>query len=159
VTQVQLPVIRRQVLGDLLEARVRALPGTPVLTVFRGEAGDPPVKTHADESEDASRRVASYVVVFDGTGPMDIEAGLGRCGEQLRWTPQVTVAAGFTDDCIDAVDRVCAWLYGWSPIVPGVAAGPLEPPPGFDPGPPRPDRTVTPIRFFVPLLWRLDLTT
>jgi hypothetical protein len=98
-------------------------------------------------------------VVFDGTGSVDLEPPLQPCGEQLRWTPQVTVAAGFTGDCIDAVDRVYAWLYGWSPSIPQVSAGRLEPPPGFDPGPPRPDRTVQPIRFFVPLQWRLDLTT
>jgi hypothetical protein len=158
VTQVQLPVIRRQALGDQLEARLDALPGAPALTVFRGEAGDPQVKQTGGQ-DDPSGRVAPYVVVFDGTGPTDLESGLAYCGEQLRWTPQVTVAAGFTGDCIDAVDRVYAWLYGWSPVLTGVAAGRLEPPPGFDPGPPRPDRTTQPVRFFVPLQWRLDLTT
>jgi hypothetical protein len=36
VTQVQLPVIRRQVLGDQLEEHLKALPGAPAVTVYRG---------------------------------------------------------------------------------------------------------------------------
>lgn len=164
---VQLPRIRRQLLGDQLQARLEAMPGVPAVTVFRGEAGDPPVKTDADGVEDPSGRVAPYVVVFDGAGATDLEPSLGssvgdderRGDEQLRWTPQVTVAAGFSEDCVDALDRVYAWLRPWSPALAGVAAGRLQPPPGFDPGPPRPDRTVAPIRYFVPLQWQLDLTT
>jgi hypothetical protein len=41
----------------------------------------------------------------------------------------------------------------------GLSAGFLEPPDGFDPGTPRPDTTVTPVRFFVPTSWQLDVTT
>lgn len=158
MTQVQLPLIRRQVLGDELEQHLMALPGVPPVTVYRGEAGDPPVK-QTGGTDDPSRRVAPYVVLFDGTGSIDIEAGLERGGEQLRWTPHVTVAAGFSADCVDAVDRVYAWLCYWSPSLPGVAAGQLEPPPGYDPGPPRRTAGVAPPRWWVPLQWRLDVTT
>lgn len=166
MTQVQLPVIRRKVLGDLLVERLVALPGSPVVVVYRGEVSSRGRRPLVDGSTDppmlAQPRgaVAPYVVVFDGTGAVELEAGLARCGEQLRWTPQVTVAAAFPEDCLQTVDRVHAWLYGWQPAVgAGVAAGLMVPPPGFDPGPPRPDRTVSPVRWFVPLQWQLDLTT
>jgi hypothetical protein len=163
MTQLELPRIRRKVLGDLLVEHLRALPGPPTVTIYRGEVPDhpPKLKTAAGD-DDASGRVAPYAVVFDGTGPTDLEPALQRCGEDLRWTPQVTVAAGVPTDCIQAVDRVYAWVCYWSPSIPGVAAGEMEPPPGYDPGPPRPDRTLPsewPPRFFVPLQWQLDLTT
>lgn len=152
MTQVQLPRIRRKVLGDQLFGRLEAMPG-PAVTVYRGEVPDgPPTLPDSD-------RIAPYVVVFDGTGPNDLEPDLAGQNEDLRWTPQITVAAAFSPDCTQLVDRVFAWVHRWSPVLTGVAAGPLVPPPGFDPGGPRPDRTVSPIRFFVPLQWRLDLTT
>lgn len=172
MSQVQLPKIRRKVLGDQLEARLLLLPGAPVVTLYRGEVsaagrrppvagdpGQPPLLLDALGNPDPSGRVAPYVVLFDGTGPTDLEPDLAGMNEDLRWTPQTTVVAGFSPDCAQLVDRVCAWIYRWSPSLPGVAAGRLETPPGYDAGPPRPDRQVSPPRFFVPLQWRLDLTT
>lgn len=164
MTQIQLPTIRRKVLGDQLLAHLRAMPGAPVVTIYRGEVPThPPVLKQTNGSDnDASGRVAPYAVLFDGTGTTDLEPALQRCGESLRWTPQITVAAGFAPDCIQAVDRVYSWACYWSPSIPGVAAGQMEPPARFDPGPPRPDRTLPsewPPRFFVPLFWQLDLTT
>lgn len=167
MTQVQLPRIRRKVLGDQLLQRLLALPGNPTVAVYRGEVSKTgarpqlPVDTrsHPPLMPDVPDVIAPYVVLFDGTGATGLEPGLGYCGEDLRWSPQVTVAAGFAEDCLQTVDRVCAWLYRWQPVISGVGVGVLEPPPGFDPGPPRPDRTVTPSRFFVPLQWQLDATT
>lgn len=158
MTEVQLPRIRRQVLGDYLEQHLQAMPGAPAVAVFRGEVVDPPVK-QTDGQDDESGRVAPYVVLYDGGGSIGLEPDLAECGEDLRWTPSITIAAGFSGDCVDAIDRVCAWVYRWSPSIPGVAAGYLEPPDGFDPGSPRPDRTVSPVRFFVSTSWQLDLTT
>jgi hypothetical protein len=153
VTQLQLPKIRRKELGDQLEARLKALPGSPAVTVYRGEVDEHP-PTYPD-----SDRVAPYVVLFDGTGTVNLEPDLAYRNEDLAWTPQITIAAGFSPDCVQLVDRVCAWVYRWSPVLEGVAAGLLEPPPGFDPGPVRIDRTVSPPRFFVPTQWRVDVTT
>ena len=172
MTQLQLPKIRRKVLGDQLANRLAAVPGGPTIAVYRGEVSararwpqvpgsvDPPLLQTSAGQPDPSGVIAPYVVLFDGTGPTSIEPALDPMqGEELRWTPQTTVAAGTTEDCIQAVDRVCAWLKPWQPVLDDVAAGFLVLPPGFDPGPPRPDRTVEPHRVFVPLLWRLDLTT
>jgi hypothetical protein len=153
VTQLQLPNIRRKVLGDQLELRLRALPGPSALTVYRGEVPDhPPTMPDSD-------RVAPYVVLFDGAGPTDLEPDVAGQNEDLAWRPQITIAAGFSPDCTQLVDRVCAWVYRWSPVLEGVAADRLEPLPGFDPGPVRPDRTVSPIRFFLPTQWQLVVTT
>jgi len=160
VSQVLLPPIRRKVLGDQLEARLKALPGPTPVTVYRGEVPDhPPVALDAAGAEDPSGRVAPYVVLFDGTGVPNLEPDLAYRNEDLRWSPQITVAAGWSTDCTQLVDRVCAWVYRWQPVITGTSAGFLEPPPGFDPGSPRPDRTVTPVRFFVSTQWRIDITT
>lgn len=157
---VVLPKIRRKVLGDQLEGRLKALPGLPAMRVYRGEVSKtPPVMLTADGVQDAAGRVAAYVVLFDGTGPTDLETGLQRCGEQLRWTPTMTIAAGFSSDCVHAADRVFAWVDQWTPSLPGVNTGQLQMPPGFDPGQPRPDQKVTPVRYFVSLSWQIDLTT
>jgi hypothetical protein len=158
--QVVLPPIRRKVLGDQLYARLKALPGPTPVTVYRGEVDDhPPLALDAAGQADPSGRVAPYVVLFDGTGTPDLEPDLAGRNEDLRWSPQITVAAGWSPDCTQLVDQVCAWVYRWAPVLEGASAGGLEPPPGFDPGPPRADRTVTPVRFFVPLQWQLDVTT
>jgi hypothetical protein len=161
VTQVQLPKIRRKVLGDQLETRLRQIPGTPVVAVHRGEVpGQPDLAVQlVGGAPDPAGRIAPYVVLFDGTGTTDLEVGRGRCGEQLRWTPQVTVAAGFAPDCAHTVDRVMAWLKDWRPVIPEVATGFLLLPPGYDPGPARPDRQTKPPRWFVPLQFQLDATT
>jgi hypothetical protein len=153
VTQLELPKIRRKVLGDQLEARLKALPGAPAVKVYRGEVPDHPPRMPDSD------RVEPYVVFFDGAGATNLEPDLAYRNEDLSWSPQITIAAGFSPDCAQLVDRVCAWVYRWSPVLEGVAAGMLQPPPGFDPGPVRPDRTVTPIRFFLPTQWQLVVTT
>jgi hypothetical protein len=148
-----LPAIRRKVLGDQLETRLRALPGDPHVTVYRGEVPKSPPRVPDSD------RVAPYVVLFDGTGLKDLEPSLCGTHEDLRWTPSITIAAGFPLDCIQTIDRVYAWVFRWSPTVNGLAFGQLIPPPGFDPGPPRNDTTVSPVRFFVSTSWQLDATT
>lgn len=166
MTQLQLPRIRRKVLGDQLIARLVALPGPPTVAVYRGGVSkqgrrpqdaasvDPPML--GDPTPDV---VAPYVVLFDGTGPTNLEPDLAYANEDLRWTPTITIAAGFSDDCVQTIDRVCSWIYRWRPVITGVNTGMLEPPPGFDPGTPRPDVKVSPNRFFVSTSWQLDVTT
>lgn len=168
MTQVQLPKIRRKVLGDQLADRLLALPGVPTVTVYRGQVSaktrwpqvpgsvDPPLLPNQPA---AAGLIAPYVVLFSGVGSDDLEVALSRCDEQLRWTPQTTIAAGTEADCLQSVDRVSAWLRDWQPVLAGVSSGLLIQPPGFDPGPVRPDQNVKPVRWFVPLQWQLDLTT
>lgn len=165
MTQLQLPRIRRKVLGDQLVDRLIALPGLPTVVVYRGQVSaagrrpqtpgsvDPPMMP------DVPDVVAPYVVLFDGTGATNLEPDLAYANEDLRWAPTITIAAGFVEDCVQTIDRVCSWIYRWRPVVEGVNAGFLEPPDGFDPGTPRLDRTVSPPRFFVSTSWQLDVTT
>jgi hypothetical protein len=148
-----LPAIRRKVLGDLLEARLKLLPGDPTVSVYRGEVPKSPPRVPDSD------RVASYVVLFDGTGPKNLEPSVCGTHEDLSWSPSITIASGFSPDCAQTIDRVYAWVYGWSPVINGLAFGRLVPPLGFDPGPVRPDTTVSPVRFFVSTSWVLDATT
>jgi hypothetical protein len=41
-------------------------------------------------------------VVFDGAGATNLEPDLAYRNEDLRWTPQITIAAGFSPDCAHA---------------------------------------------------------
>lgn len=143
-----LPVIRRKVLGDQLEARLDAMPGPPSVRIHRGRVVNEP---------DGSAALP-YAVLFDGVGRPENEPSLTREGEELAWDPQITVAAAHAADCAQTVDRVCAWLRFWQPVLVGVNAGFLTLPDGFR-AVVRPDPTVTPLRYFAPLPWRLDLTT
>lgn len=152
--------IRRKVLGDLLEAHLTAGlvagPGVPLVSVYRGEVpkGQPP------EMPDAPGRIAPYVVLFDGVGLPDIEPDLGGQNVDLRWSAQMIVGAGFLPDCAATVDRICDLVYRWTPALGnGLAAGRMEPPPGYDPGPLRRNDSVSPPRWWTPLQWRIDVTT
>lgn len=172
MSQLLLPKVRRKPLGDLLEARLVALPGPTPVTVYRGEVtaagrrpqidGDtgphPPLALDAAGQPDRSGRVAPYVVLFDGSGTTQLEPDLAYANEDLRWTPTITIAAGFSQDCAQTIDRVCAWIYRWQPVITGLSTGFLEPPDGFDPGTPRPDIKAAPIRYFVSTSWQLDVT-
>jgi hypothetical protein len=74
------PSIRRKVLGDQLEAHDCArCPGRPRSrsTAARSPTSTPGAEDRAGD-DDPSGRVAPYVVLFDGTGPTDLEPALGR---------------------------------------------------------------------------------
>lgn len=151
--------IRRKILLDLVETRLGLLPGVPDVTVFVGEVPDKPPVLTTPAGPDASGRVAPYVALFGFTGNPVIEADVGDCNTELDWPFQVTCAAAYEADCLHLVDRVYDQLYRWTPVLAGHSFGRVKPPPGFDPGPARPDTQVKPIRFFVPLQWRLPVTT
>lgn len=150
--------IRRKVLGDLFEdhltAGLVAGPGAPKVWVYRGE-----VPSDHQLLPDESGRIAPYVVLFDGVGSPDIEPDLGGQNVDLRWSCQMIVGAGFQVDCSATVDRIYDLAFRWSPAVPGLAAGRMAPPPGYDPGPLRRNDSVSPPRWWTPLQWRLDVTT
>lgn len=148
--------IRRKVLGDLFEKHLRtglvAGPGFPEVSVYRGEVPkDIPLLPE-------SGRIAPYVVLFDGVGRPDIEPDLAGVNVDLRWSAQMIVGAGWQADCSATVDRICDLAYRWSPVIPGIAAGRMEPPPGYDPGPLRRNDSVSPPRWWTPLQWRVDVT-
>jgi hypothetical protein len=120
VTQLQLPKIRRKVLGDQLFARLRRCPGADSGDgVPRRGPRAPAGALDAASGPDPSGRVAPYVVLFDGAGPTNLEPDLAGQNEDLRWSPQITIAPGSPRTASQLVDRVCAWVYRWSPVIPG----------------------------------------
>lgn len=134
---------------DAVMARLATLSG---INWYRSEVEDNPPRLPNSE------RVAPYGVVYPfpaNPGPGGDLAGLA---DDLDYTFQVTVAAGFSSDCEFAADRVHNYLYRWAPTVTGIVVGQFVPPPGYDPGPVRIDRTIAPPRFSVPLQYRLTAT-
>ncbi|AIY17782.1 hypothetical protein GUY44_07140 [Pimelobacter simplex] len=153
--------IRRLLLSHQVDARLRALPvAGPAVTVYEGEIPNPaPLLTMpGTNTPDPSGRVAPYVVHFGGVGTPVVEPDVADSMVELDWPVHLLCVAGYRDDCLDLVDRVHAWLYRWSPVVDGVAVGRLTQPLGYEPAPPRRIDTVQPVRFEVPLQYRLAAT-
>lgn len=155
-----LPAIRRKLIGDQIEALLRTLTD---VTYYRGEVPDAPPLIETDGITDPSGRVAPYVVQFTGSGTpyVNAERDVADTHDDLTAVHQVTCVAGYEADCLHLVDQVDHLLRRWTPTAPGLAFGRLTPPPGYDPGQPRRDNTLqgSPPRYFVPLQYRLDVTT
>lgn len=150
--------ISRKQLADLVELRLRN--GLTNASVYRGEVPNKPPVIQTAGADDPSGRVAPYVVLFTGAGNPIIEASLDGSGRELDWSCQTNCVAGYDEDCGRVVDRVHDLLFHWSPTIDGHAVGWFEPPPGFDPGPVRPQHFPgLPPRFFLPMQWRLSATT
>lgn len=109
--------------------------------------GEPVGKVAADGDGYASK----YLAVFPSPGTPSLEQDMARTGIDLDWLVQITCAGGWVEDVLEEIADVHAALYRWEPTVPGLSCGPLEPPPGFDPGSVRYDRDVVPHRPFIAL--------
>jgi hypothetical protein len=152
--------IRRLLLTQAVDDRLDALPGLPAVKRYDGEIPDPaPLLTIPGSSTpDPSGRVAPYVVSFGGIGRPVVEPDVAQTMVELDWPVHLICVAGFRDDVLALVDRVHSWLFRWSPVINGVAVGHLEPPLGYEPPPPRRIDAVQPVRFEVPLQYRLAVT-
>jgi hypothetical protein len=104
------------------------------------------------------KHVQRYTVLHPWVGNPDIEHDLADVNVQLAWGFQLTVAAAYARDVYDLVNHVDSALYRWMPLVEGYECGRLHPPPGFDPGPARPDTNFTPNRFWLPLQYQTTIT-
>jgi len=141
--------IRGQLITD---AVVQVLQALPSLTVYRSEVPDQPPKMPDSD------RVAPYAVLYPFPGKPGPGGDLAGVSNDLDYGCQITVAAGYSQDCEAAVDRVHGAMYLLSPVVNGVVLGQFRPPIGYDPGPIRVDRTITPPRSSLPLQYRLIAT-
>jgi hypothetical protein len=137
-------------LTTVVDDRLKTLTG---VTVYRGEVPDQPPKL-----EDGSGRVAPYVVHYPFPGKPGPGGDLAGESDDLEYTTQVSCAAGYVQDCEYLVDRVHQLMFRWTPSVAGVVLGQFVPPPGYDPGPVRVDRTISPPRSSLPLQYRLVAT-
>lgn len=146
--------VSRFTLGGLIEARLDGLTG---ISVYRGDVPNPlPVITTPD-GPDPSGRVAKYIVLHTGGGDPVIDRKLSDTGDELTWSFQTNVGAGYDADCADAADQVVDRLHLWQPVQAGYQFGLVRPPFGFDPGNIRPQQIPgMPPRFFLPLQWRLQ---
>jgi hypothetical protein len=141
--------IRAQSITDAVMTRLQTLAG---ITWYRSEVPDTPPRIPNSD------RVAPYGVLYPFPGNPGPGGDLAGLADDLDYTCQITVAAGFSADCEFAVDRTHNYMYRWAPTVSGIVVGQFVPPPGYDPGPVRIDRTIAPPRFSVPLQYRLTAT-
>lgn len=133
-------------LADAAATRVAAIANA---THYRGEIPKtPPTMSPTD------LRVRAYTVLWSGAGgPGDEEALAGGAQHDVDWTFLVSCVAGDVPTVEALVDLVLAQLDGWEPALEGLSTGTCRL--DFDPGPPRPDLSFTPIRFYVQIPFRL----
>ena len=139
--------------GDLTAAAKARLDTVADATKWLGEPDFPlPLVPGSDG------RVRPYVILWPGPGTPSAEQNLTDTSVDLDWLIQITCAAGYVDALQALVSRVDAAFYRWQPDIPGYVCGRFKPPEGYDPGPARLDRTVTPHRPFLPLQYRCTIT-
>lgn len=152
-------MVARLSLYQAVLTRLQSIPGPgPAITIYPGEVPADPALLKNGTATDPARRIAPYAVLFAGAGNPVVQPDLARTADELDWPARLVVAAGYEADLLDAVDRVHAWLFRWTPAIAGIACGQFEPPAGFDPSIRRFDQ-IQPVRFEMPLEYRLVATT
>lgn len=145
-------VVSRLTLIKAVEDRLANLPVTSPPT--RGYLSKP-----VDVPElDSAGHVQRYWVLHPFFGLPGSEHDLADTVIDLDWTFQITVAAGFPRDAYALATRIDELVYRWAPDIEGYECGRCQPPPGYDPGNARPDDSVKPTRFFLPLQYRTTIT-
>jgi hypothetical protein len=118
------------------------------LDVYDGEPTDVPT--------DAGGAVNPYAALYGGAGTR-FAGGLDGASVDFDWPFQVTAVGGDPNECLWAVDKVCAALLDVQPTVAGRSTWRIYQ--DGEPGPVRQDPpTVSPRRYYVPLLFRLGST-
>lgn len=122
------------------------------VSVYDGEVGSrPPV------IPDRTGRVRPYVVLYAGTGRRSGDDDLADVVSDAEPTFQTTAVAGYPPDLLYLFDRLVPLLERWAPdLASAVCSSPRL---VTDPGSVRRDDDTTPPRFYLPLLWRLTLST
>lgn len=144
------------------------IPVLPFITAVQTRLGGlptttPPTKGYVSEPVDVPAlgrqgEVQRYWVLHPFPGTPGTELDLADTVVDSDWTFQITAAAGFALDAVAIAEDIHALLYRWIPTVAGYVCGPIKPPPGYDPGPPRKDESIKPHRFFTPLQYRTTIT-
>jgi hypothetical protein len=141
-----MPTISRKALSDAVKARAATITNC---VVYLGEPTNVP---------NTSGFTVPHIALYPGTGTPSVEQDIADTAVDLDWLLQITVAGGYVDDVLALATRVDAAFYRWTPTVTGLVCGPLKPPAGYDPGPVRFDRDVTPHRPFLPLQYTTRIT-
>ena len=157
------PTIDLVLVTDVILARLRLLEG---VSVYDSGVDTPlPISTDADGAPDPLGRVGKYVVLYPG-GTLgvgsDEEADAADAHVDRLWTGSLVCSSGWRRDTQALVDDVHDLLYRWVPTIPEhpeLRCGRMKPPPGYNPGDMRRNDQVEPPRFWLPLQWRLPITT
>jgi len=143
-------LVARSPITDAVLVKLRTLSG---VTVYDAEVpDDPPTISVSD------LRVKPYVVLYPLGSQRGVEPSVSGDDGDIRYGCQVTCVGGHRKDAEFLADRVDALLYHWTPAVDGVVFGRFEPPAGYDAGSVRPDLSVSPPRFYIPLDYRCRAT-
>lgn len=152
-------MISRLLVAQAVLTRLQAL-GVPV---YHAEIGSPVPLIAVEDTVDPAGRVAKHIVFYASPGAPgvtgdDTEDDIAGRHDDLLWSCQTTLVAGWPDDLNDLADQVHAQLHRWTPTVEGHRFGRMRSPLGFDPGVARRNDQATPPRFWLPLQWQLPIT-
>lgn len=134
-----------------VDARLAAISQDPPVSRYIGKPTKVPLIAGTES-------VQRYTVFYPFFGNPSLEQDLARATRDVDWLLQVSCFAHTFLDCFALARDIDALLHGWTPAVAGYSAGPLRPPEGYDPGPPREDDSVKPSRWLLPLQYRTRIT-
>lgn len=139
-----MPVVAILPLAAAVKAR---LDGATGLTVYEtAVTGTPP--------RDAGGKIRSYAVLHPGGGDTTRHS-LDAAPGPVLWPFTVMCVGGDHDYLLGAVDAVRGRLEGFVLTVANTSCGPIQPPPGFQPPPAKPDHDENPTRLWLPLLFQV----
>lgn len=102
---------------------------------------------------DSDGVIHGYAVLYVGAGPTP-PVNLAHDHGDTDMPFQVTVAAGDAVRALRAVDKVLDLMLGWRPTIAGRTLAPVRA--DSDSGPLRRDDAITPPRFYLPLMFRVQ---
>lgn len=132
---------------DLAIATKARLDGATGLAVYETTVtGQPP--------RDQGNKIRAYAVFHPGGGD-STRNSLDAVPGPLLWSFSVLCVGGDHDYLLGAIDAVRGRLEGFVLTVANTSCGPIQPPPGFQPPPAKPDNDENPSRLWIPLMFQV----
>lgn len=151
-----------RVLEQVVDARLKEIANVTVYLRQVGHVlGSPSVTDPPTISAD-DLRVRPYVVQHPSPGSRGTDQRLAGMVVDRRWSTQLTCVVGDAEALGPLVDAVEGKFNEWRPVLPApynVTVMPSWFTRSFDPGPSQKDDDITPSRFYVPLIYDLNLNS
>ena len=107
---------------------------------------------------DSDGRAHPYTAIYPSPGQA-LRRPMAGTATELLWSFQTTCAGGDPTRALRAIQRVRDRLDGHRLTIDGLIVGVLREQEFYEPGPLRPDKDVSPPRWWAPLMWDLHATS